>query len=465
MNGRRTLVMAGADHETVVRHLFPGDGKEAAAILVCTRHPGKRLKLLVREVVPVSHDVCKREPDRLTWPSAVFDDYLDRFERESIALVLIHSHPSGYPDFSRLDDASDQALMPYLYPYGHADTQSDLWHGTAIMLPCGAIKARLYGEAMRPSAVDLVAIYGDDLRFCWHDAPAALPAMAFTTEMRDALCRLSVAVVGVSGTGSIGAEQLLRLGIGELIVIDDDRIEPKNLNRILNSTQSDAEHGHYKVDVFQRAAAQISPHTRVVALPYRIGDFKAIEAAAEADIVFSCVDSQGGRQIADRLAASMVQPLFDVGVLIPIIRPESGPVISNVSGRIDYVQPKGSSLGDRKVYTPDRLAQEELRELDASSYAERVNEGYMPGTNEEAPSVITVNMRAASAVVQELIARLCPYRCDGNARYARTNFCLAAEEHEYLGEDTFERAPQAHTARGLASPLLGLPALEDKRCA
>lgn len=457
--------MARADHETATRHLFPGDGKEAAAILVCTRHRGERLKLLVREVVPVPHQACQREPDHLTWPSAIFDDLLDRCEAEGLALVLIHSHPSGHPDFSHLDDASDQALMPYLYPYGHADHQSDLWNGTAIMLPCGAIKARLYSEAMQPVPVDLVAIYGDDLRLCWHEAPAARPAMAFTSEMREALGRLSIAIIGISGTGSIVAEQLLRLGLSELVVIDDDRIEPKNLNRILNSTQSDAECGRYKVDVFRDAAAKISPQTRVVALPHRIGDLKAIKAIAEADMVFSCVDSQGGRQIADRLAASMLQPLFDVGVLIPIRRPESGPVISNVSGRIDYVQPKGSSLGDRKVYTPDRLAQEELRERDAAAYAERVKEGYMPGTNEEAPAVITVNMRAASVVVQELIVRLCPYRCDDNARYARTKFCLATEEHEYVGEDEFPRTPQAHAARGLAPPLLGLPALEDKRCA
>lgn len=464
MNGRSTLVMASADHEVVMRHLFPGDGKEAAAILVCTRHRGERLKLLVKEVVRVPYEVCQREVHRLTWPSAFFDDLLDRCQTERLSLVLIHSHPSGYPDFSDIDDISDQHIMPYLYPYGHSDHVNDLWHGTAIMLPSGAIKARLYNEQAQHVPISLVAIYGDDLRLCWHDMPDRPAAMAFTDDMRDEIGRLSVAIIGVSGTGSVVAEQLLRLGVGELIVIDDDRVEKKNLNRILNTTQNDAETSRYKVDVFRDAAARVYGQARVRTVPLRIGTLEAIEAAAEADIIFSCVDSQGGRQIADRLAAAMIQPLFDVGVLIPVRHPENGPVISNVSGRIDYVQPKGSSLSDRRVYTPQRLAQEDLRERDPARYAAQVQEGYMPGTNEEAPSVITVNMRAASAVVQELIARLYPYRIESNALYARTKFCLAAEEHEYSEESSFPRAAQVHAACGLGAPLLGLPALEDLRC-
>ena len=463
MNRSSTLVMAGAEHARVKNHLFPGDDKEAVAILVCTRMRGSRLKLLVREFVLVPHEACAREEGRLTWPSSVFDPWLDRSANEGLSLVLIHSHPNGYPDFSWLDDDSDRELMPYLYPYGHTDTACDLWHGTAIMLPSGSVKARLYGEDMRPCPVDLVAIYGDDLRLCWNANPDAISPLAFSAPMREELSRLSIAIIGVSGTGSVVAEQLLRMGVGELIVIDDDRVELKNLNRILNSTEDDATTRRFKVDVFKEAAARINHTASVKALPTRVGTLAAIEAAAEADILFSCVDSFGGRHIADRLAAAMLQPLFDVGVSIPVYHPDGKTEISNVSGRVDYVQPGRSSLGDRRVYTPQLLAAEEMRERDHEQYVRQVGEGYMPGSAEEAPSVITVNMRAASAVVQELIARRYPYRFDPNTRFARTKFDLAAEEHEYFSEDEFLATPKAHAARALESPLLGLPALEDLR--
>ena len=459
-----TLVIAGVDHAQVVDHLFPGDGKEAAAILVCTRFRGARLKLLVCDVVLVPHELCVREKDQLTWPSAELDRWLDRSTQGEISLVLIHSHPSGYPDFSMLDDASDGQLIPYLHPYGDVDDGCSLWHGTAIMLPGGHIRARLYDDAMRPHPVDLVAIYGDDLRLCWNEAPDAATPMAFSAAMREELARLSIAIIGISGTGSVVAEQLLRMGVGELIGIDDDHVEDKNLNRILNSTKADADAARLKIDVFKSAATRISPHTRVEVLPFRIGTPKAIEAVAEADIVFCCVDSFGGRHIADRLAAAMIQPLFDVGVSIPVYHPDGVMAISNVSGRVDYVQPKRSSLGDRGVYTPQHLAAEEKRERDTEAYKRLVGEGYMPGSNEEAPSVIAVNMRAASAVVQELIARRYPYRLDPNSLYARTKFDLAAEEHHYIAEESFQVSPKALAGRGLESPLLGLPALEDLRC-
>lgn len=461
MKRSSTLVMAGVDHDVLRDHLFPGDGKEAAAILVCTRDTGRRLKLLVRSVVPVPHDACRRKPDRLTWPTDVLDEWLDRTEEEGLALVLIHSHPSGYPEFSLLDDASDQELMPYLYPYARTEA---LWHGTAIMLPGGAIRARLYARDMTPQPIDLVAVHGEEINLCWHDDPPGPSILPFSAQMRAELSRLSVAIVGISGTGSLVAEMLLRMGVGELIVIDDDRVEPKNLNRILNSTAADAINRRLKVDVFKDAAALSHPGTRVIGVPERIGTWPAIRAAADADILFSCVDSVDGRHIADRLAASMLQPLFDVGVNIPVFHPRGRMRIANISGRIDFIQPGRSTLLDRRVYSPEQLAAEDLRRRNPEAFAQQVMEGYMPGSHEEAPAVISVNMRAASMVVQELVARLTRYRKD-NGPYARTEFDLVIEETSHAPETEFPAQRALQTALGLGAPLLGLPALEDKRCA
>ena len=140
-------------------------------------------------------------------------------------------------------------------------------------------------------------------------------------------------------------------------------------------------------------------------------------------------------------------------------------VISNICGRMDYVQPLGATLLDRQVYTPALLAAENLRDTDPQAYKAQVAEGYMPGTREEAPSVITVNMHAGSAIVQEFIARVYPYRSEPNRRYARTEFDLADGEHSSTSEDEFSAVRSPLYGQGLVAPLLGLPALEDMRCA
>lgn len=101
--------------------------------------------------------------------------------------------------------------------------------------------------------IDVVTMAHHDLNFWWADGQFAKRPMAFTAESRDELGRLSACVVGVSGTGSIVAEQLARLGFGQIILVDFDRVEQKNLNRILNSTESDAGLNVLKVDSMRRA--------------------------------------------------------------------------------------------------------------------------------------------------------------------------------------------------------------------
>lgn len=461
----RTLVVSGAEHGRLKRHLFPGDGKEAAAILICTRVNGAGMKLLVERSVLVPHDRCVRERDYLTWPGYFIDLALEQADALDRSLVLLHSHPGGFDGFSELDDASDREVIPSLFLARRSErAATPTFHGSAIMLPSGGIRARLYDGRYRHHAVDLVAVYGNDIHFYWADgAITGVRPMAFSDGMTAELTRLTAAVVGYSGTGSIVAEQLLRMGFGRVVVIDPDHVEEKNLNRILNATHAHAEARALKVQVFQEAAARIRPNASVTPVPHELGVVGSIVAAADADVLFSCVDTEEGRHLSDRLAAAMLQPLFDVGVSIPVRTPPKGHVIANVCGRVDYVEPGGPTLLERGVYSPAGLEAEALRKADPQAHAARVREGYMPGARQVAPSVITVNMHAASAAVQEFVARAYPYRLDGNAAFARTEFDLAVGQYSHAGDDAFRRQDLDWLAMGLDRPLLGLPALEDQR--
>lgn len=461
----RTLIVSGAEHGRLKRHLFPGDGKEAAAILLCTRVSGAGMKLLVERSVLIPHDQCHRGRDRLTWPGHFIDLALELADSHDRSLVLLHSHPGGFDGFSELDDASDREVMPSLFMARRSERAAmPTFHGSAVMLPGGGIRARLYDERYRHDPVDLVAIYGNDIHFYWADAAiSGARPMAFSDGMTAELARLAAAVVGYSGTGSMVAEQLLRMGFGRVVVIDPDHVEEKNLNRILNSTHAHAQAQALKVHVFKEAAARIRPSTSITPVAHELGVVGSIVAAADADILFSCVDTEEGRHVSDRLAAAMLQPLFDVGVSIPVRTPSKGSVIANVCGRVDYVEPGGPTLLERGVYSPAGLEAEALWKTDREAHAVRVREGYMPGARQVAPSVITVNMHAASAAVQEFVARAYPYRLDGNTAFARTEFDLAVGQYSHVGGDTFRRQDLDWLAMGLDQPLLGLSALEDQR--
>jgi proteasome lid subunit RPN8/RPN11 len=462
MRPASTLAFAGIAHEQVKRHLFPGDGLEAAALLVCAHAPGPRVRLLVRNVIPVPHTVCvNRQRDAITWPGEYLEAAIDHAESEGLAIVLIHSHPGGLFAFSEADDQSDQRVLPCLF-----QACGDM-HGAAIMTPDGAIRARLYGSEMRPHPVELITVSGHDISYWWERDAGLLGAstrpVAFTSMMTKELTRLTAGVIGVSGTGSIVAEQVARLGFGHVCLIDFDSVERRNLNRILNATTKDAEDRRPKVEMF--AAAIASHRGEAVAAPVAASVLtrEAVLAASQCDVLFCCVDTLEARQVADLVAAAFLIPLIDVGVTISVRKAGAGVAIADVCGRIDYVQPGRSTLGDRRVYTPESLRAEYLRKAAPDAHRQELEAGYIKGLIEEAPSVITLNMRASAAGVNEFIARAYPFRIEPNSLYARTTFSLAACEEEFTAEESFEISPNPALSRGALEPLLGLPALRAPR--
>lgn len=450
----QSLAFAGDTHRRLQEHLFPGDGLEAAGIALCTQIPGPRIRYLVRQVLLVPHQDCQRQRDAITWPGAWLEQAIDIAETEALAIILIHSHPGGMLDFSELDDASDRIVMPCLAAALPGP------HGSAIMTEDGALVARTYGQANEPTDIALVTAAGDNIHYWWRTAPTALRPLAFTSAMTNELSMLTAVVVGASGTGSIMIEQASRLGFGRIVAIDFDRMKLKNLNRILNARRSDALAERLKVEMLAEAIDAAHGRKVLEPVPLNISNRDAVLVASQGDVLFSCVDSYEGRHFCDLMASAFLLPLFDVGVTVPVRKTRDGHAIADVCGRVDYIQPGGSTLLDRQVWTPAKLSAEYLRNADEAAHSEQVQAGYMPGLAEEAPSVIVLNMRAASAAMMEFLARTYPFRLDPNRNYARTLFSLAALEEDYFQEDHFARGANPQFARGRSEPLLGLPSLK-----
>ena len=78
---------------------------------------------------------------------------------------------------------------------------------------------------------------------------------------KEALEKLSdktVLVVGVGGVGSFCVEALARTGVGHLILIDKDCVEPSNINRQLVATLETVD--QVKVDVLKKRIGTLNPN-------------------------------------------------------------------------------------------------------------------------------------------------------------------------------------------------------------
>jgi hypothetical protein len=461
----KTLLRLSGKHYGELRsHLFPPDGKEAVAVILCGRLAGVGQHVLCsHQVIPIPYEACtERTPLRVSWPTSLLLPHMPIAMRRGLAVVKIHSHRGDWRFFSEVDDASDRDLFASVYGWFDGDQP----HASCVMLPDGEIFGRFVSEDGKFDALASVAVEGDDFHF-WpsETAPRAmLPAFTrrhaqiFGQGTTARLRQMSAAVIGCSGTGSPLIEQLLRLGIGQLVLVDPDVIEEKNLNRILHATMNDAKAGLPKVEVMHRAILETGLDCNVIPVQRNLVDRGVVSLVAGCDVVFGCMDGAEGRNLLNRLATFYCLPYFDIGVRLEA---DGLGGVSQVCGGVHYLQPGGSSLISRGVITPEDIEAEALRRTNPAEYEQRLKIGYIRGIREDRPAVISVNMFFASLAVNEFLARLHPYRDDPNGGYAWTSISLT-QMQTYPKADGAACARLAkHVGRGDMSPMLDMPILSE----
>ena len=461
MRGSATLRMTSIHHGQLMEHLFPGDGREAVAIALSSRGRGPtKDALLVLQIERIPYSVCRREPDYIEWPTEYILPLLESAAERGLGIVKFHSHPGGYPRFSGQDDRSDRALFPFVSNW-IVDGGSN---SSVVVLPEGRMFGRVVDASGEFHALGSIAVVGDDLQFFYPDAPGAVPEFAkrhaqlFGAGTSALVRKLRVGVVGCSGTGGPVILQLAHLGVGRLVLVDPDRIEVKNLNRIPGATMKDALDRAFKVDVLKRYVEGLALGSEVVAFNTDLGTAEAVRAIAECDIVFGCMDGAEGRHLLNRVASYYLLPYFDLGVRLDA---DGRGGVEQVCGTVHYLKPGGSSLLSRGVYTLEEVRAEGLRRTDPEAYREQLRSKYIVGVQEDRPAVISVNMQIASMAVNEMLARIHPFRDEPNGRYAASR--LSLKHGEMFSEPDGSPCPllTRYTGRGDVSPLLDRPDLSE----
>lgn len=427
------LALTGKQHQQLFRHLFPGDGMEAAAVMVCGRGTGHRTeRLLVSEVRTAAHERSARTDRTLSWPfgECFSPERIAELDREGKSFVTIHSHPSGFPQFSARDDRTDEELFSSAANW--FDDGRPL--GSAIMVPDGRIRARTVNERGEFTLMESVSVVGPDIRIWPSTQIRAGRAAEKTTEQTFGrrtvrlLRGLRVGVVGCSGTGSVMIELLARNSVGELVLVDPDIVENRNLNRIVGATSADAAGQRAKVSALDRAARRAGLGTVVETYRSDTFDEEVVRALADCDVLFGCVDSFAGRYHLDCLASAYLIPYFDVGVTIDADG-EGG--VEAADAVAHYIHPDGASLLSRGAYTMEQVRAEVLRRCDPEAYRQQRLAGYLAEVGEDRPAVLSVNMQAACMAFHDFLARIHGIRFDDNRDFGTQRFRLVHGSYEH----------------------------------
>ena len=459
---QRLLRIQGRHYNMLKNHLFPGDGKEAVAVLLCGRHETDEASILLsHQIVLIPHEECERDENFVKWKTERVISFLEEVEKRNFAIVKIHSHPTGYPKFSEVDDESDAAFFPAAFSWSETENV----HGSTVMLPGGKIFGRVYHRNNSSEPIDRVSVAGNEI-LTWDNSDNASTSDAFAKRTIQAfgegtyakLKKLKVAVIGCSGTGSPTIEQLVRLGVGTIVLVDPDLIEDKNLNRIINAKQKDV--GKSKVSVLAEAIEEIGLKTKIIQIDKNL--FDANEALFElisCDIICGCVDSVDGRHLASQLSNFYVIPYFDLGVRL-IADGKGG--INTIVGSVHYLQPGMSSLLSRGLYTFQRLGAESLRRTDPEAYKEQVKQKYIEGVDVDRPAVISINMLISSIAIMELLNRLHVFKDDEAQSYARImiDYCGSCIDNSSETSFIVDENAVKWAGRGDCKPFLRMPELD-----
>jgi hypothetical protein len=453
------LRMSGKQYQQLRAHLYNGDGNEAVALALCGKHEYQdQYNILVHKLQLISLDECfESTPLSVKWRTDSMVQLLMEAMRSGLSVLKVHSHPNGVESFSATDDRSDRDLFSSVAGW----QECQLSNASAIMFSDGSVCARVVSHDGQFTPVSKILVAGDEIRCFVQDRPSdhgafvQRHAQAFGNQTLSMLKSMKIGVVGVSGTGSIVVEQLVRLGVGRLVLVDPDKIEMKNLNRILNSRVSDV--GRQKTERTQEAIAEMGLETAVESFPVNLIDPSAICAIASCDVVFGCVDGAEGRNLINRISTFYHVPYIDVGIKLEA---DGKGGIDQICGSVHYIQPEGSSLLSRGAITSQQIEEEAMLRTDPKLYKERLREKYIKGVDVERPAVISINSLFASWAVLELLARIHPFRDDPNSHFAHNTLSLT-QNVLYPPKDDGESCPRLnkYVGRGDSNPPLGMPAL------
>jgi molybdopterin/thiamine biosynthesis adenylyltransferase len=204
-----------------------------------------------------------------------------------------------------------------------------------------------------------------------------------------------VTVIGGGGLGSVVVLELAYLGLGTIVIVDHDRLERTNRNRLVGAWHKHSD-GRLKVEILEELVAAIDPSIRVTAIPARLQGPAARKAIAEADFLIGCLDSDGARLELNELCCRSGVPLIDAAS--DTFPGESGVVFG---GRVCCAMDSTGCLVCLHVLDPTQI-QANLASLEQAADAEAIYGLHQDALAEAGPSVIPVNGVVASLAVTEL---------------------------------------------------------------
>ena len=417
-----TLTIDEEMYERLMAHLFPGDDDEhGAVILAGVARTARGTRLLARDLF-LARDGFDFVPGKRAYRmlrAAFVRDRILQCAAERLAFIGIHNH-SGRDEvgFSSPDMASHERGYPALLGISGQPV-------VGLVLAKNAMAGDVWTPDLSRRTIAQTVVLGRNIRRI-HPSPPRPPRKAgpqYDRQVRwlgergqDTLSRTKVGIVGAGGVGLPLVTMLARLGVGEILVVDPDRIEPENLPRMPEARRSDAMMAlrrlpgaerlavkrtidrlcTRKTRLAGRAVRRANPKARFDGIATSIAEPAAARGLLDCDFIFQAADTHLARLIVNVIAHQYLIPAIQVGTRIDVDK-DTG-AVGEIRMIVRPLFPQSGCLRCAGKIDAARVQLETVGQIerDRARYVDQV----------PAPSVITFNTLAAAQGATDFVLML-----------------------------------------------------------
>ena len=298
--------------------------------------------------------------------------------RQKAGLAFMHSHPNpGWQPLSKADRRAERDVIAYpagatRLPLVGLTLGTDSTWSARYWLPMDTgMRVRWCDKVRTPGPKSYGLSFNDD----------ALPPQprreilkrtydSWGEKNQNAISRIHVGIVGLGSVGFIVAEAMARIGVGRLTLIDPDRVELHNLDRLLYATVDDI--GTFKVHLAETKMRRnaTAEQIEIVSIPTSVHEAAAYKQALDCDVLFCCVDRPVARDVLNFIAYCHLIPVFECGIDVIPNQDQDG--LFAPHWRTHLITPNHQCLRCNGQYNTSQVQMERDGSLDATTYVQNL---------------------------------------------------------------------------------------------
>jgi molybdopterin-synthase adenylyltransferase len=402
-----SVVMTGEVDNTLQNHLTRADGQEDICFALWSPSTGKNRKTaIVREVLlPGLGD--RDVHGNVSFNAPYFQRALAEAMQKGLGISLLHSHPlgRGWQGMSPDDVDTERAIAAPTFGATELPLLGMTLSGDGKW--CARFWNKIAAREYEISWCRSVRVAGENLGVGFNPALARTviatdqqirTVSSWGPEVQADFARMRFCIVGAGSVGGFIAEALARMGACFITLIDFDKVETHNLDRLCYANKDHV--GNFKVDVLNQYLRQVatSDGFETFHIIKSVADPDTMMAALDSDAIFSCVDRPWGRHILNQIAYSHLIPVIDGGISIRVDKNQS---MKAADWRSHIAAPGRKCLCCLGQYNTGIVQSEREGLLDDQKYINGLPDGHPYKSRE---NVFAFSMACASDMMLQFLA-------------------------------------------------------------